>query len=414
VCFAKDVLGSSNPANPKIGTGFPDYNELCKYNIVIINAVSKAQISKQMDTDLKKYLNDGGALLFMIVNNQVANEFSSSLIEGMLPMTFEDTRKGGGYDAETWNFIKKMQGYRKGVVGKNAKGEALIPPLNPFEVTEDGKRSRIFTVTDEKTGKVRTLKPMFQDFALVKDIKPGAILLAETGSYKKDDKGRPLLAVQNYGRGRSAVMCTDGLWRWKLSIPSIDNTYEIFWQNLLLWLSAGNSGKTAGALTSYIFPANKPAQLAFKLPPDDNARDFKFEAEKKGTASRIPIEMNFDPEKMFTGEFSGEPDAVYVLKALKGNEVLAETIINFRKADSKSEMENLSPDIKTLTELARASCYELVNDEKNIDWDKLLPPVETKKISSVTTPLWHKPWLFILLLCAFLSELILRRVFKLV
>lgn len=414
VRFAKDVLGRNNPSNAKIGMGFPAYDELCKYNIVILNAIKISQISRQMENDLKKYLDNGGSLLFMIVNNQVANEFSSTKLEGMLPVTFEDIRSSSGYDAETWNFINKMREYRKGAVKKNLKGESIIPPLNSFEITEDGMRSRIFTVTDPKDGKVRTLKPMFQDFALVKDVKPGAVLLAESSSFKKDGKGRPVLAVQNYGRGRSAVLCSDGLWRWKLSIPSIDNSYEIFWQNMLLWLSAGNTGKAVWTLNSYIFPPNKPAPLAFKIPPGFDVKNLKFEAEKKGSDKKVSFEMKPDAENIFNGEFTGEPDSVYILRALKGKEVLAETMINYRKSDRKSEMENLAPDIKTLTELARSSGYELINDEKNIDWDKLLPAVETKKISSFKTPLWHKSWIFILMLCAFLSELILRRVFKLV
>lgn len=412
--FAKDVLGNNNPANPKIGTGFPDYEELSKYNVVILNAISKTQITKQMETDLKKYLNNGGALLFMIVNNPVAKEFSSSRLEELLPVTFEDIDKSSGYDSDTLSFIKKMRAYRKGMVGKNAKGESIIPPLTPFEITEDGKLNRIFTVTDIKDGKTRSLQPMFQDFALVKDIKPGATLLAETNTYKKDGKGRPLLAIQNYGRGRSAVMCSDGLWRWKLSIPSFDNSYEIFWQNLLLWLSAGNSGKSAWSLNSCIFPAGKPAALSFKTPPGMKADDLKFEVEKKGTGVKIPLLMSIDEEKTFRGEFTGEADAAYMLRALKGKEIMAESIINFRKSESKSELENLSPDIRTLTELARASGYELVNNEKDIDWDKLLPAVETQKTSSVKIPLWHKPWIFLLLLGLLLSELIIRRAFRLV
>ena len=77
-------------------------------------------------------------------------------------------------------------------------------------------------------------------------------------------------------------------------------------------------------------------------------------------------------------------------------------------------MENLYPDLKTLAELSRASGYELVPDENGIDWNKLLPAAETKKISSAQNSLWHKTWIFLILLAAFITELILRRILKLV
>ena len=415
VRFAKDVLGRDNPGNAKIGAGFPDYEELCKYNVVILNAVKKSQISRQMEEDLKKYLDNGGALLFMVLNNQAADEFSGSSLEKMLPVIFESGSKDR-LDAETSGFLKKMREYRKGVVRRNIRGDVISPPLNKFEITSDGRQSRMFTVTDAKTGGSRDIVPMFQDFAIVKSAKPGAILLAETSAFKKDGKGHPVLAVQNYGRGRSAVMCSDGLWRWKLSMPSGDNSYDIFWQNLLLWLSAGNAVHPVWALDSCIFPSDKPAALSFKIPAGSPVapEDLKFAAERKGGQGKQFFEMKSASGRLLTGEFKGEPGAAYALKAMKGNEVIAEAMINFQSPAGGGEMENLYPDLKTLAELSRASGYELVPDENGIDWNKLLPAVETKKISSAQNSLWHKTWIFLILLAAFIAELILRRILKLV
>jgi hypothetical protein len=53
----------------------------------------------------------------------------------------------------------------------------------------------------------------------------------------------PLLVTQSYGRGRTAVLATSGTWRWQMSSPLGDPAHDLFWQQLLRWLSADSPGQ---------------------------------------------------------------------------------------------------------------------------------------------------------------------------
>jgi hypothetical protein len=49
--------------------------------------------------------------------------------------------------------------------------------------------------------------------------------------------GNPiLLAYQRYGRGRSMVFTSGGSWHWQMLMNSEDQTYELFWKQVLRWL----------------------------------------------------------------------------------------------------------------------------------------------------------------------------------
>ena len=46
--------------------------------------------------------------------------------------------------------------------------------------------------------------------------KPGAAVLAEMNV---GGRKLPLLITENYGRGRTAILATGGVWRWQMSQP---------------------------------------------------------------------------------------------------------------------------------------------------------------------------------------------------
>ena len=46
----------------------------------------------------------------------------------------------------------------------------------------------------------------------------------------------PLLAVENYGHGRTAILATEGTWRWKMLQDHTDTTDFTFWkQQVGIW-----------------------------------------------------------------------------------------------------------------------------------------------------------------------------------
>ena len=74
----------------------------------------------------------------------------------------------------------------------------------------------------------------------------GATVLATTLSDR--GAGRPAIAVQRFGRGRTMVFAGEASWRWKMLLPSEDLTYERFWKQTARWLAVESPDRvTLGA-----------------------------------------------------------------------------------------------------------------------------------------------------------------------
>ena len=413
VRFARDVFGSHQPNRMSKELGFPDYRELRKYNVVILNALKRSQVTPQMEQDLKKFLRNGGSLLFMTVNSRIAAGYAFSGLEKLLPVIFEKPGDTDKLDAATSLFVRQMRQYHQGRNRKNSDGSVKFPPLRNFRITREGKASRIFTMR-AKTGEDREIVPQFHETALIRKLKPGAVCLAVAGNLERKNGSWPLLAVQNYSRGRTAVLATDGLWRWKLAIPSSDDSYQVFWRNLLLWLSAGSQSKPAWILNSWIFPSGKPAKLRFRIPTGMSldADRLKYEAVDTKTGKAVPVRMTRDRKQgeYWSGELKTDPGRAYLLKASENGVIVAEAMINISGKVDDPEFSKVVPDLPILRELASAAGNKLLDPgEAKINWDNILPPVKTRTVDTIIDYLWHRPWIFLIILAAYLLELILRR-----
>ncbi|HET7697407.1 MAG TPA: glutamine amidotransferase [Vicinamibacterales bacterium] len=64
--------------------------------------------------------------------------------------------------------------------------------------------------------------------------KPGAQVLAVTGG--PGGAPRALVAVQRFGVGRSMVFTGEASWRWRMLLPTSDQSYERFWRQAVRWL----------------------------------------------------------------------------------------------------------------------------------------------------------------------------------
>src|SRR5258708_8716951 len=57
----------------------------------------------------------------------------------------------------------------------------------------------------------------------------------------------PLLATENFGRGRTMVLATEGTWRWKMWMDHADKTHAAFWQQIFRYLVTDTPGQVVGA-----------------------------------------------------------------------------------------------------------------------------------------------------------------------
>jgi hypothetical protein len=65
----------------------------------------------------------------------------------------------------------------------------------------------------------------------------GGIILARGQAEQGRGSTDPiLLAYQRYGRGRSMAFASGSSWRWQMEMDSKDQTYELFWKQVMRWL----------------------------------------------------------------------------------------------------------------------------------------------------------------------------------
>jgi hypothetical protein len=106
-------------------------------------------------------------------------------------------------------------------------------------LTNDGAihpATRLAVTVDENRKKWAQLPPMASATALGAP-RPGAQVLAVTSGGAGDV--RPAIVAQRYGHGRSLVFAGEASWRWRMLMPSTDNTFEIAWRQMTRWLASG-------------------------------------------------------------------------------------------------------------------------------------------------------------------------------
>ena len=89
--------------------------------------------------------------------------------------------------------------------------------------------------------------------------KPGASVLAVTGG--PGGTPRALVAVQRFGEGRSMVFTGEASWRWRMLLPTSDQSYERFWRQAVRWL-----GQAAPDPVSLVLPAAPAAATTSRSP----------------------------------------------------------------------------------------------------------------------------------------------------
>ncbi len=402
-------------------TAFPTLDKLNDFDAVILLNLNHKQIDAEMERRLRQFVSDGGGVLFITGNPMMAKEFANSEIEKLLPVEFSSTyNRQRRYDSETKKFLDRVK--RRGRHFNARLGEYYwrrqehklkVAPLHKFKLTSEGKASPLFT--DPETGK--PIIPKFQDYAFVEKIKPGATALAQ---FEDRGKVNVLMAVQRFGFGRSAVMVTDPLWRWKLSYSSKYRYYETFWKNLVSWLGAGRERSCCWNLPSVLLKKNASTAVFFDSSSSTGKTSgINFFLKKNGRRYPIVLSPTKKPGRFKTYITPGPNDNKLELIAERWGvgkkEIAASAVFSAAGGVSDIERTMLKPNKAVLERFTAIPTVKLVTmDSGRTSTGKWFQPEKTSLTRKEVDPLWHRNWIFAVLLGLFLVEMIIRRFFKLV
>lgn len=97
-----------------------------------------------------------------------------------------------------------------------------------------GGRSPYTQLVDAEGGDGWTTLPELGDLQRLGELKPAATTLLELDA---GDAVYPLLVIQPYGLGTTAVLATASTWRWQMRTPPDDPRHALFWRQLLRQLA---------------------------------------------------------------------------------------------------------------------------------------------------------------------------------
>lgn len=368
--------------------------ELKRFQIVVLAHVFANRLTSGQQKALVEYARQGGGVLFIAPDTEAVSRFAGTEMERMLPMTFDATARNAQPDSAT-RFREQMLGASgTDPTADNSERSQMLPPLQPFALPAGGERS----ATAALFRGVANL-PKFCQFAEVRDVKPGAEVLAVRGGTRPG----ALLARQQFGQGFTAMLATDLLWRWKMSLPSDSHAVETFWQQLLLSLApAPRGGLRLVKLTE--IPVLR-APVTVRVESGTGAPRVESMG-PDGTRAALTLRPVPDEQGAWLTSFTPTVPGRWEVRASGSGEAH----VGFAVSEKARTTETLGipADVEGLRRLAESTGGALLGDEPVFRPDD--EPTPTRKH---TQPMWDSPWLLAALLGLYGAELITRRWFRL-
>jgi uncharacterized membrane protein len=347
----------------------------------------------QYEENLERYVYGGGALV-MVGGDHAFGEGHATMSRLMQAMPVEPS--GIAANPEPFRARLTPQGARHPVTGignGSAASEALwaaLPEIPGANVTR---------------------------------AKPGATVLLEHPFQTVDGKNAPLVAVWDYGRGRSMAVTTDGSWYWAFGAHAqgaVSRSYDKLWTNALRWLVRDPDLTTLKVVAeSPSLEPGKPVAgvVTARLPDYEPAAGAQVRVDLYSVAARRVVAsqaVTASPEGVARAEFPPPAPGPYKLLATArvadkelgaGEDAVAVRAVGPELSDAAVRPQ-LMADIARVTggqayRLPRAGLPEL----------PLLEPPVVEVGRSKDEPLWDR-WYYLVVLVALLgAEWALRRRF---
>ena len=265
--------------------------------------------------------------------------------------------------------------------------------------------------------------PPFSIINRVRGLKPGASIIATV----HDDKGEemPALAVQRFGRGRTAALTIGDVWKWGMKDAAAREDMEKAWRQLARWLVADVPNRVDCTVEPLAADANGAMRVMVRVrdekfqPVDDATVTIEVQpAVFEGTAGAGAQGIRLEAESALSEP--GLYQASYVPRQTGGYKVVA-TVKNNAGADlgraeagwstdlAAEEFRSLSPNVALLEELARKTGGQVIPAADLDAFARRLPQMKAPVMETWSYPAWHTPLMFAFALGCLVTEWGLRR-----
>jgi hypothetical protein len=288
--------------------------------------------------------------------------------------------------------------------------------FSPVELTAEGAQSMICRLDDNEARNAERWKkmPAVANYQEVGEKKPGASVLLNV--IPPGRRAMPLLVTENYGRGRTALLATEGVWRWQMWLPHEDRTLATFWQQMFRYLVTDTPGQVSPSMPKAVLSDDTKVPLRVEVrdkqyKPVNNASVQARFVGPDGTSATIQLSPQPLEEGIYSGDWTAEKPGSYVAEIIAGREQeeLGREVLSFRREDGVAENFHTSQNRELLEKLSDQTGGRYYKPE---DASKLASDItysEAGITARETRDLWDMPIVFLLALGLRASEWLLRR-----
>jgi uncharacterized membrane protein len=395
-------------------------DDLKPFQIVVLSNVFADQMSPAQQTALTDYVRGGGGVLFLVSDTDMAATFSDTALESMMPVIFEAPPKDTRSTAFEEDFQEKMREIGGSDYGNEtafatqAESESGQPPLKFFAFPSNPTRSEVADLFGAASGGLIQNLPQFWSYARVYGIKAGGEVLAVHPEDKTNaNTARALLVTQRFGQGHVTALLTDGLWRWKLSLPSTSHDPEIFWQQLFRSLARQESAHGDLRFGLQPFFSSLGQVSDFRLDGAQGPNAPTLTATSPAGVSQ-PLEIQADTQAdSWSFQLKPTEPGKWRVHAEDGRGAQMETWLRVSSAAHNDELSGLPPDRDGLLKLAVSTGGNLLDDGVPDTWSPDHAANQTTLVSKHSRPLWDRWAILLAGLGFYVTELVWRRRAKL-
>ncbi len=388
--------------------GFPKRAEdLFGYTAIILDDLESEFFTRDQMSLLQKFVSERGGGLMMLggYESLTRGEYDDTPIGRMLPVYLDSGRA--------------LQGVEK--VSLELTREGWLQPWVRLRSTESLEQERLSSM------------PEFKVINLVKEVKPGAsVLMQAKDPYSGDTY--PALVSQRYGSGRTMVMAVGDLWRWQMHDKTGSGDLGKAWRQLVRGLIADVPGRIkvdlkrehteAGAAMKVnvvvrdekFWPIdNANVRLTVKtLTPDQ--KDSGPSGETTATDQGGEVVINAEPSIREPGLY----EATYIPRVAGGYHlgvevtdanglVIAREEAGWTNDPNAEEFQSLVPNRAWMDAVAQKTGGRVLEQSDLDSWASELQFEAAPIMETISTPLWHTPYLFGAAMVLFALEWYLRR-----
>jgi uncharacterized membrane protein len=336
-------------------------------------------------------------------------------------------RRGGGLLVLGGRSALDAGGYARTAIAEALPvvfdGSAETEPAEPLEIrierTPGGRLHAALQLADDSTAgdDAWVGLPSLTTFHRLHDLKPGATSLL-SGRVTSGGRDLVVMAVQRYGRGRSAVFAVQDSWLWRMhgDIALDDRRHETLWRQLLRWLVTDvPSPVTATAWPDRVEPG---AEIDLLAEVTDSGFVYVNGAvvsatvtTPSGRVDELPLEWTVARDGQYHATYRPGETGRYEARivAERGGATMGERVVHFEAADLQREYFGATMRRHLLEQVAEQTGGRFYTADRVSALPEDVSITERGATVVEERDLWDMPFLFVLLVGCLGVEWTFRR-----